>query len=146
MAILTLFIIELLFKLYVLRLDFFKSKMEVFDYTIVVVSWSLDIVFFQHDDHAINLLIFLRMWRLIRIVHAIAVSMRAPVEHKLDQEKDAHYVTEARLDKLFNYTRELEAEIEDLRNCLQNFVEKLPATKLRKIATLSIKSKVKSSK
>lgn len=118
--------------------------MEVFDYTIVVVSWSLDIVFFQHDDHAINLLIFLRMWRLIRIIHAIAVSMRAPVEHQLDQEKDAHHVTEARLDKLFSYTKELEAEIEDLRNCLQNFVETLPATKLRKIATLSIQRKTKS--
>lgn len=146
LAILSLFIIELLFKLYVLRLDFFKSKMEIFDYTIVVVSWSLDIVFFEHDEHTANLLIFLRMWRLIRIIHAIAVSMRAPVEHRLLQEEYAHHVTEARLDKLFNYTKELEEEINELRGLLQNFVETLPTTKLREISTLSLKRKSKSSK
>lgn len=126
-----------------MRLDFFKSKMEIFDYTIVVVSWSLDIVFFEHDEHTANLLIFLRMWRLVRIIHAIAVSMRAPVEHQLDQEKYAHRITEARLDKLFDYTKDLETEIKDLRELLRNFVETLPSTKHRKIATLSIERKVK---
>lgn len=117
--------------------------MEVFDYIIVVVSWSLDIVFFEHDEHAINLLIFLRMWRLIRIIHAIAVSMRAPVEHQLEQEKYAHNITEARLEKLFNYMKELEEEIKDLRDMLQNFVDTLPATKLKKISRLSIERKEK---
>ncbi|KAG4072194.1 hypothetical protein HA402_014423 [Bradysia odoriphaga] len=148
LAILTLFVIELLFKLYVLRLDFFKSKMEIFDYTIVVVSWSLDIVFFRHDEHAMNLLIFLRMWRLVRIIHAIAVSMRAPVEHQLEQEQDAHHVTEARLDKLFNYTKDLEKEVEELRNLLKNFVDTLPETKHRGIPmpTFSKKSKLRNSK
>lgn len=146
LAILSLFIVELLFKLYVLRLDFFQSKMDIFDYTIVVVSWSLDIVFFQHDEHAINLLIFLRMWRLIRIIHAIAVSMRAPIEHQLEQEKYAHNITEARLDKLFNYTKELEVEIKELRDVLQNFVVALPSTKLKKISTLSIERKEKNNK
>lgn len=119
--------------------------MEIFDSIIVVVSWSLDIVFFEHEERAVNLLIFLRMWRLIRIIHAIAVSMRAPIEHKLEQEKHAHHITEARLDKLFNYSKDLESEIKDLRELLQNFVEILPATKLKKISTLSIKRKVKNS-
>lgn len=117
--------------------------MEIFDYNIVVVSWSLDIIFFDHDEHTINLLIFLRMWRLIRIIHAIAVSMRAPVEHQLEQEKHAHNVTEARLDKLFNYTKDLEVEIKELREMLQNFVETLPSTKLKKISTLSISLRIK---
>lgn len=85
------------------------------------------------------------MWRLIRIIHAIAVSMRAPVEHQLEQEKQSHHITEARLDKLFNYTKELEGEIKDLRGLLQNFVETLPITKVRKISTLSIKRKGKKS-
>ncbi|KAJ6642180.1 Voltage-gated hydrogen channel 1, partial [Pseudolycoriella hygida] len=118
LGILTLFIIELLFKLYVLRLDFFKSKMEIFDYTIVIVSWTLDIVFFNHDEHAMNLLIFLRLWRLIRIIHAIAMSMRGPIENQLKQEKLEHQIAEAKLEKLFYYTKELEEEIDDLRNLL----------------------------
>lgn len=117
--------------------------MEIFDYTIVVVSWSLDIVFFQHEAYNTNLLIFLRMWRLVRIIHAIAVSMRAPVEHKLEQEKDAHHVTEARLDKLFKYTKELETEVEELRNLLNNFVDILPETKHRRIPKPTFRKKSK---
>lgn len=122
--------------------------MEVFDYIIVVVSWTLDVVFFHHDEHAMNMLIFLRMWRLVRIIHAIAISMRAPVEHQLEQEKHEHHVTEARLDKLYNYTKELEEEIEDLRNLLEDFTDDMPETKLRRIPTLKLskKSRLKAQK
>lgn len=131
--------IELLFKLYTLRLDFFRSKLEIFDAVIVVVSWSLDIVFFEHVDetHAISLLIFLRMWRLIRIVHAIAMSMITPVEFKLEEEKHAHSATQYKFDKLSEYKKELEQEIKELRNVLQDSNLVLPDTKVRKITTAS---------
>lgn len=123
-----------MFKLYALRQNFFKLKMEMFDAVIVVVSWSLDIAFFHHGDDAdaITLLIFLRMWRLIRIVHAIAVSMATPVIHKLEHEEHAHQVTEIKLEKLFSYTKELEHEICDLRNMLRNANRALPKTKVRR--------------
>lgn len=123
--------------------------MEIFDSTIVIVSWSIDIIFFNHaenDEQAINLIIFLRMWRLIRIIHAIAMSARAPVEHKLEQEQEAHHITEARLDKLFDYTHQLEEEIEDLRDLLQKYVPKLPTTKLKKIGTLNLDLRFKSNR
>lgn len=113
------------------------------------MSWSTDIIFFNHadnDEQAVNLIIFLRMWRLIRIIHAIAVSARAPVEHKLEQELEAHHITEARLDKLFDYTHQLEEEIQDLRDLLQNLIPQLPTTKLKKIGTLTLNNRFKSNK
>lgn len=115
--------------------------MEIFDAIIVIVSWSLDIIFFHHGDDAdaASMLIFLRMWRLIRIVHAIAVSMITPVIHQLEEEEQAHSVTEVKLEKLNDYTKELELEIKELRNLL---VDKdrslLPRTRVKE-TTASLK-------
>lgn len=125
--------IELVFKLWVLRLKFFNSKMEIFDAIIVIVSWSLDIIFFHHGDdaEAVSLLIFLRMWRLIRIVHAIAVSMITPVAHELEQEEEAHEATRGKLETLKDYTKELEDEITELRTMFGDSDRSLPETKVR---------------
>lgn len=133
LAILSLFMIELMFKLWALRFKFFESKMEIFDAIIVIVSWSLDIAFFHHEDdaNAISMLIFLRMWRLIRIVHAIAVSMITPVIHQLETAEHAHHVTEVKLEKLTDYTKELEAEIEELRELLVNCDRSLPRSRVK---------------
>ncbi|KAJ6648245.1 Voltage-gated hydrogen channel 1 [Pseudolycoriella hygida] len=133
LSILSLFMIELAFKLWALRSKFFESKMEIFDAIIVIVSWSLDIVFFHHGDDAdaISMLIFLRMWRLIRIVHAIAVSMITPVVHQLEQEEHAHYVTEVKLEKLTEYTKELEIEIKELRQLLDDGEQPVPQTRVK---------------
>lgn len=113
--------------------------MEMFDAVIVVVSWTLDIIFFHHGDDAdaITLLIFLRMWRLVRIVHAIAVSMATPVIHNLEQEEHSHHITEIKLEKLFSYTKELEQEARELRVMLLNSNRSLvlPKTKVRRTFT-----------
>jgi len=133
LAILSLFMIELVFKLWAMGLNFFRSKMEIFDAIIVIVSWSLDIVFFHHEEaDAISILIFLRMWRLIRIVHAIAVSMITPVIHQLEHEEHAHHVTEVKLEKITEYTKELVEEIEELRSMLINSNGTLPETRVRR--------------
>lgn len=125
--------IELVFKLWVLRMKIFQSKMEIFDAVIVIVSWSLDVIFFHHGDdaEAISLLIFLRMWRLIRIVHAIAVSMITPVAHQLEQEELAHAVSVGKLENLKDYTKELEDEISELRTMFVDSDRSLPETKVR---------------
>jgi len=133
LAILSLFMIELIFKLWAMGTNFFRSKMEIFDAVIVIVSWSLDIAFFHHSDevNAISMLIFLRMWRLIRIVHAIAVSMITPVIHQLEHEEHAHHLTETKFGKLTRYAKELEDEIKELRILLSDMNRSLPKTKVR---------------
>lgn len=107
--------------------------MEIFDAIIVIVSWSLDMAFFHHgeDADAVSMLIFLRMWRLIRIVHAIAVSMITPVTHQLELEEHAHKVTEVKLEKLTDYSKELEVEIKELRNLLDRSDRSLPRTRVK---------------
>lgn len=115
--------------------------MEIFDAIIVIVSWSLDIAFFHHGDDAdaASMLIFLRMWRLIRIVHAIAVSMITPVIHQLEEEEHAHSVTEVKLEKLTDYTKELELEIKELRDLLVDSDRSLlPRTRVKE-TTASLK-------
>lgn len=77
------------------------------------------------------------MWRLIRIVHAIAISMATPVMHKLEHEEHAHHITEVKLEKLLTYTKELEHEIRELRSMLIDAHQSLPKTALRKtVATI----------
>lgn len=72
LSILSIFIVEILARLYVLRLDFFKHKFELFDAVVVLVSFVLDIVF--HDSEGstsgLGLLILLRLWRALRVMNS----------------------------------------------------------------------------
>ena len=63
--------IEIAVKIFAFRLDFFKSKMEVFDAIIVVVSFVLDIVYASAEgvESAVGLIIILRLWRVTRILN-----------------------------------------------------------------------------
>lgn len=63
--------VEIAVKIFAFRLDFFKSKMEVFDAIIVVVSFVLDIVYASAEgvESAVGLIIILRLWRVTRILN-----------------------------------------------------------------------------
>lgn len=73
-AILTFFMVEFCFKLYVFRLEFFHHKFEILDAIVVVVSFVLDIVllFREHEFEALGLLILLRLWRVARIINGMS--------------------------------------------------------------------------
>lgn len=70
-AILTFFMMEIFFKLYVFRLEFFHHKFEILDTIVVVISFVLDVVllFHEHQFEALGLLILLRLWRVARIIN-----------------------------------------------------------------------------
>jgi hypothetical protein len=70
-AILSIFLVELGIKLYAFRLEFFKSKMEVFDAFVVVLSFALDIAFANEEGiiGGVGLFIVLRLWRVTRILN-----------------------------------------------------------------------------
>lgn len=71
LAILTLFMVEIGFKLFIYRLEFFHHKFEVLDGIVVIISFVLDIVllFLEREFEAIGLLILLRLWRVARIIN-----------------------------------------------------------------------------
>lgn len=76
-AILTFFMIEVFFKIFVFRLEFFNHKFEILDSVIVVVSFVLDIIvlFQEHELEALGLLILLRLWRVARIINGMSPAL-----------------------------------------------------------------------
>ncbi|CAH1800442.1 unnamed protein product [Owenia fusiformis] len=136
-AILSLFMIEIIVKVYAMGLDFFKHKMEVFDAVVVIVSFALDIAFIGNEavSGGIGLLILLRLWRVTRILNGIILSVKTQAEKRLNREKQAREAVEQELAKFRTYCSEQELEIETLQNLLTkhkiNFKksERLPISK-----------------
>ena len=70
LAILVLFLLELLFKIAFLPKEFFDSKLEIFDATVILVSFLIDITFLIIEGPTALLFISaLRLWRLTRITN-----------------------------------------------------------------------------
>lgn len=70
--ILSLFIVEIVFKAFLLTKHFFKSKLEMFDAAIVIISFSLEVVsIVKHDQiHAVEAAVnTFRFWRVVRIAN-----------------------------------------------------------------------------
>ena len=61
-------------KLYGMGLEFFRSKMEVFDAVIIISSFVLDLVFMEgvgvdRGEEAAALLIMFLLWRILRVIN-----------------------------------------------------------------------------
>ncbi|XP_014668027.1 PREDICTED: voltage-gated hydrogen channel 1-like [Priapulus caudatus] len=122
LAILSLFMVEIVVKLYAMRLSFFKHKLEMFDAVVVVVAFSLDIAFTTNKGGAVNglnLLVILRLWRIARIVNGIILSMTAQAEKRLHREKREREAVEDELGKFREFCARQTQEIERLRDLLE---------------------------
>lgn len=120
-AILSVFLVEIIAKIYAFRLEFFHHKLEMFDALVVVVSFSLDVAF-RHNTTAVNgmgLLIILRLWRVTRILNGIVMSVKMQSERKLQRERCIKEALEQELAKFREYCAAQEQEIEALRALLR---------------------------
>ncbi|KAM5199881.1 voltage-gated hydrogen channel 1 isoform 1-T4 [Hipposideros larvatus] len=119
-AILTFFMMEIFFKLYVFRLEFFHHKFEILDAVVVVVSFILDIVllFQEHEFEALGLLILLRLWRVARIINGIIISVKTRSERQLLRLKQMNIQLAAKIQHLEFSCSEKEQEIERLNKLL----------------------------
>nr|XP_023395069.1 voltage-gated hydrogen channel 1 isoform X1 [Loxodonta africana] len=101
-AILTFFMMEVSFKIFVFRLEFFHHKFEILDAIVVVVSFILDIVllFREHEFEALGLLILLRLWRVARIVNGIIISVKTRSERQLLRLKQMNIQLAAKIQHL----------------------------------------------
>ncbi|KAL3857160.1 hypothetical protein ACJMK2_011855 [Sinanodonta woodiana] len=129
-GILSLFIIELIVKLYAVRLEFFHHKIEIFDAVIIIVSFTLDIVYRDHTgiESGTGLLIVLRLWRVIRIINGIVVSVKKEAKVKLNKERKKREICEQKLTKYKGYYTEQRQEIKALRSLLyqHGITDKVP--------------------
>lgn len=121
LSILTLFLVEVSFKLFAYRLEFFHHKFEVLDAIVVVVSFVLDIVvlFREHEFEALGLLILLRLWRVARIINGIILSVKTRSEQQISKLKQANLQLSVKVQQLESSCAEKETEIERLNSILK---------------------------
>ncbi|XP_037367073.1 voltage-gated hydrogen channel 1 [Talpa occidentalis] len=120
-VILTFFMMEIFFKIFVFRLEFFHHKFEILDAIVVVVSFVLDIVllFREHEFEALGLLILLRLWRVARIINGIIISVKTRSERQLLRLKQINMQLAAKIQHLEFSCTEKEQEIERLNKLLR---------------------------
>nr|XP_008002893.1 voltage-gated hydrogen channel 1 isoform X1 [Chlorocebus sabaeus] len=101
-TILVFFMMEITFKLFVFRLEFFHHKFEILDAVVVVVSFVLDVVllFQKHQFEALGLLILLRLWRVARIINGIIISVKTRSERQLLRLKQMNVQLAAKIQHL----------------------------------------------
>ncbi|NXP48749.1 HVCN1 protein, partial [Heliornis fulica] len=121
LSILTIFLVEVGFKLFVYRWEFFHHKFEVLDGIVVIVSFILDIVliFREHEFEAVGLLILLRLWRVARIINGIILSVKTRSEQVVSKLKQANMKLAMKVEQLEHSCVEKEQEIERLNKILK---------------------------
>ncbi|NWT43856.1 HVCN1 protein, partial [Chroicocephalus maculipennis] len=121
LSILTIFLVEVGFKVFVYRREFFHHKFEVLDGIVVVVSFILDIVliFREHEFEAVGLLILLRLWRVARIINGIILSVKTRSEQQVSKLKQANLKLATKVEQLERSCIEKEQEIERLNKILK---------------------------
>ncbi|XP_055950317.1 voltage-gated hydrogen channel 1-like [Argiope bruennichi] len=129
-VILSVFIVEIVMKMFAFRAEFFRHKLEVFDAFVVFLSFALDISFWEQEE--INLIIVLRLWRVARILNGVLISVKTQSEHKLHKERQLREGVEQELNKCRLYTNALEKEVEMLRSLLEQHNIKMPPSVMNK--------------
>ncbi|NXC71082.1 HVCN1 protein, partial [Anhinga anhinga] len=121
LSILTIFLVEVGFKVFVYRWEFFHHKFEVLDGIVVIVSFILDVVliFREHEFEAVGLLILLRLWRVARIINGIILSVKTRSEQQVSKLKQANLKLATKVEQLEHSCVEKEQEIERLNMILK---------------------------
>ena len=120
-VILGLFLIEIVVKLYAFGLDFFHHKLEVFDAIVVIVSFALDIAYSGNMDawDAIGLLVLLRLWRVVRIVNGIVLSVKIEMDEKMHHLKEEIVELKTQLEHYKNRCKEQEVKLTEMEGELR---------------------------
>uniref|UniRef100_A0A8C5N420 Voltage-gated hydrogen channel 1 n=1 Tax=Leptobrachium leishanense TaxID=445787 RepID=A0A8C5N420_9ANUR len=133
-SVLSIFLVEIVAKLYAFRLEFFHHKFEVFDAVIVIISFIIDIIYISREDifSAVGLLILLRLWRVARIVNGVILSVKSRAEEKTNKLKEKQSVLLSKVSQLEQQCTDQEQEISRLQRLLQQhniFPEPVEANK-----------------
>ncbi|XP_048820122.1 voltage-gated hydrogen channel 1 [Lagopus muta] len=121
LSILTIFLVEVGFKIFIYGREFFHHKFEVLDSVVVVVSFILDLVllFREHEFEAVGLLILLRLWRVARIINGIILSVKTRSEQQVSKLKQVNLKLATKVEQLQHSCVEKEQEIERLTRMLK---------------------------
>ncbi|GFS62563.1 voltage-gated hydrogen channel 1 [Nephila pilipes] len=130
-GILSLFLVEIVVKIFAFGADFFHHKLEVFDAFVIVLSFALDVAFWEQEG--IDLIIVLRLWRVARILNGVVMSVKTQADHKLEKERHLREGVEQELTKCRLYANALEKEVEMLRSVLRKHnINEMPPSVVNK--------------
>ncbi|KRX95060.1 Carboxypeptidase M, partial [Trichinella pseudospiralis] len=120
-SLLSLFFVELLLKLFVMGFTVFKHRMEMFDFTVIILSFSLSIVYGDCDRTAdsAGLLISFRLWRILRIFENVIASVKMEAQRKIRKEGRTKKALQREVCKLREYCLKQEYELQFYRLILQ---------------------------
>jgi hypothetical protein len=79
--ILVIFTVEIFLKIYVNPKHFFSNHWEVLDLVVVLVSLAFDTVIEGMFEEVVEVLIVVRLWRVVRIVHGFVEVMDSDAEY-----------------------------------------------------------------
>lgn len=126
LTILTTFALELLLMLIGMGCGFIRQPLLVLDIIVVYISLVVEIVFKQEEfQEIVVILIISRMWRFVRIFHAMGMTMHEVEEHRFEDKQ--HEIEE--------HNDEVMEEMKEEKSALE-----------AKLARLSIKIKAHNSK
>lgn len=92
LTILGIFVVEQLVKLVIFGIKYFFVFWHLFDAIIVITAFALELVLTGSAEAATPLLIVLRMWRIVRVGHAVADAMKMK-QHSLLVKHHTHTAT-----------------------------------------------------
>ncbi|XP_069138164.1 voltage-gated hydrogen channel 1-like [Argopecten irradians] len=120
LTILSIFVVEVMAKIYAEGTHLLKHKAEVFDAIVVLVSFTLDIIFSfvnvtEAARDAAGLMVILRLWRITRIINGVIISVKMDADKKIEEQKAARSRAEEEVEKLKTQVSSLEAELERLQ-------------------------------
>jgi len=106
LAIVSIFVIEVFFKLYAFGFSYFWSSnphgyLHLADAAIIVISFLLEIFLKGAEQELSSLLIIFRLWRLIKLTGTVAIET---AEHQQDQ-----------LERLQDQIKDLQQQLDDSR-------------------------------
>lgn len=111
------FNVELCLRLYIFGYKYFLHWENALDAIVVIVSFWLDVAFLDSSmKKYLYLLIILRLWRVLRIIHAIIHAIKTPFERQIEKLKKKRKILQRDLAKAYFYSNMLEEEITALRN------------------------------
>lgn len=99
-AILGVFLFEILLKLIAYDVAFFRKPGEVFDALLVSISFALDLKLTGEAATVVEMLLLLRLWRVTRIVHGAMMSVFQHSEKLIHAERKKRKEIERELHNL----------------------------------------------
>ncbi|XP_013386068.1 uncharacterized protein LOC106155662 isoform X3 [Lingula anatina] len=125
-VILGIFLVEVILKCYALRLSYFRKKMELVDGIIIIISFTVDVIFYdglggRSGVDAASLLIFFLMWRMLRVFNGFLVTSRKRLKFRLTLQMRARKRAEAKISDLDVRIGFMEKELDSLRSLASKY-------------------------